>query len=68
MHFAEHKRLMDLLDAEREQILIEKTKLETMEHLKPTSTPSSKRQSEVDAAIKIAQVYWQPKYAYAIFI
>lgn len=57
MHFAEHKRLMDLLDTEREQILIEKTKLETMERIKPTSSnPSTKRQTELDAAIKIAQV------------
>lgn len=57
MHFIEHKRLMDLLDAEREQILIEKTKLETMERIKPTSYPSiGKRHTELDAAIKIAQV------------
>lgn len=55
MQFVEHKRLMELLDAEREQILIEKAKLETMERLKvPTNT--TRRQSELDAAIKIAQV------------
>lgn len=53
---AEHKRLMDLLDAEREQILIEKAKLETMERLKPTSMPTVTRQTELDAAIQIAQV------------
>lgn len=47
---------MDLLDAEREQILIEKAKLETMERLKPTSMPTVKRQTELDAAIQIAQV------------
>lgn len=47
---------MDLLDAEREQILIEKAKLETMERLKPTSMPTGKRQTELDAAIQIAQV------------
>lgn len=47
---------MDLLDAEREQILIEKAKLETMERLKPTSMPTAKRQTELDAAIQIAQV------------
>lgn len=47
---------MDLLDAEREQILIEKAKLETLERLKPTSMPSAKRQPELDAAILIAQV------------
>lgn len=57
MHFSEHKRLMDILDTEREQILIEKTKLETMERIKPTaSNASTKRYSEIDAAIKIAQV------------
>lgn len=56
MHYAEHKRLMDLLDIEREQIIIEKTKLETMEYLKPASVPTTKRQSELNAAIKIAQV------------
>lgn len=55
-HLTEHKRLMDLLDAEREQILIEKAKLETMERLKPTSMPAAKRQTELDAAILIAQV------------
>lgn len=55
-HLTEHKRLMDLLDAEREQILIEKAKLETMERLKPTSMPAAKRQTELDAAIQIAQV------------
>lgn len=57
MHFAEHKRLMDMLDTDREQILIEKTKLETMERIKPTvSKESTKRHTEIDAAIKIAQV------------
>lgn len=60
MHFSEHKRLMDLLDAEREQILIERTKLETMERIKPTtSNTSTKRPSELDAAIKIAQVNYR---------
>lgn len=57
LHFAEHKRLMDMLDTDREQILIEKTKLETMERIKPTvSKESTKRHTEIDAAIKIAQV------------
>ncbi|XP_031622610.1 interaptin [Contarinia nasturtii] len=55
MQFAENKRLMELLDAEREQILIEKAKLETMERLKVPTNPTVKRQSELDAAIKIAQ-------------
>lgn len=54
--FEEHKHLMELLDAQREQILIEKTKLETMERLKTPSNSSTKRHSELDAAIKIAQV------------
>lgn len=54
--FGEHKRLMDILDAEREKILVEKAKLETMERLKTPSNTSTKRQSELDAAIKIAQV------------
>lgn len=48
--------MMDVLDAEREQILIEKAKLETLERLKPTATPTVKRQTELDAAIQIAQV------------
>lgn len=54
---AEHKRLLDLLDAERQQILVEKAKLETLERLKmPSSNPLNNRQGELDAAIKIAQV------------
>lgn len=56
MQFAEHKRLMEILDEEREKILIEKAKLETMERLKTPTNTSTKRQSELDAAIKIAQV------------
>lgn len=52
----EHKRLMDLLDAERDQILTEKAKLETMERLKQPSTLAAKRKTELDAAIQIAQV------------
>ena len=56
MQFAEHKRLMEILDAEREKILVEKAKLETMERLKTPSNTSTKRPSELDAAIKIAQV------------
>lgn len=57
MQFSEHKRLMEILDAEREKILVEKAKLETMERLKAPSNTSTKRPSELDAAIKIAQVY-----------
>lgn len=56
LQFAEHARLMEILDAEREKILVEKAKLETMERLKTPSNTSTKRQSELDAAIKIAQV------------
>lgn len=47
---------MDILDAEREQILIEKAKVETLERLKLPSNPTTTRQTELDAAIKIAQV------------
>lgn len=55
--FEEHKHLMDLIDAERERILVEKAKFETMERLKMSSSSSStQRQSELDASIKIAQV------------
>lgn len=57
MQFAEHKHLMEILDEEREKILVDKAKLETMERLKAPSNASTKRQSELDAAIKIAQVY-----------
>lgn len=56
MQFAEHKRLMEILDQEREKILVEKAKLETMERLKIPSKTSNTRQSELDAAIRIAQV------------
>lgn len=56
MQFTEHKRLMDLLDSEREKIFMEKTKLETMERLKIPSNSNAKRPSDLDAAIKIAQV------------
>lgn len=55
-HLTEHKRLMDMLDEERGKILIEKAKLETMERLKTTSMPAVKQQTELDAAIQIAQV------------
>lgn len=55
-HFAEHKRMMDLIDAERQQILVEKAKLETMERLKATPKDfASQRQNELDAAIRIAK-------------
>lgn len=47
---------MDVLDADREQFLIEKAKLETLQRLKPTTPPYAKRQTELDAAIQIAQV------------
>lgn len=56
IHFAEHKRLMDSIDAERQQILVEKAKLETMERLKAPKDSTNQRQNELDAAIRIAQV------------
>lgn len=56
LHFAEHKRMMDLIDAERQVILVEKAKLETMERLKASKSDSLHREKELDAAIRIAQV------------
>lgn len=56
LHFAEHKRMMDLIDAERQVILVEKAKLETLERLKASKSDSLHREKELDAAIRIAQV------------
>lgn len=48
--------MMDLIDAERQEILVEKAKLETMERLKTPKSDSLHREKELDAAIRIAQV------------
>lgn len=46
---------MNIIDAERLNILSEKAKLETLERLKPTLHQSNSTRNEIDAAIKIAQ-------------
>lgn len=48
--------MMDLIDAERQEILVEKAKLETMERLKTPKSDLLHREKELDAAIRIAQV------------
>lgn len=48
--------MMDLIDAERQEILVDKAKLETMERLKTPKSDSLHREKELDAAIRIAQV------------
>lgn len=55
--FSEHKRLMDIIDAERHSIQSERVKIETMARLKPVlqQTQSQGDRSEIDAAVKIAQ-------------
>lgn len=55
--FSEHKRLMDIIDAERQSIQSERVKIETMARLKPVlqQTQPQGDRSEIDAAVKIAQ-------------
>lgn len=48
--------MMDLIDAERQEIFVEKAKLETMERLNTPKSDSLHREKELDAAIRIAQV------------
>lgn len=70
-HFAEYKRMMNTIDTERQQLLIEKSKLETMERLKSQSIPSTNRQTELDAAIQIALVsdssFYLPECCYTLY-
>lgn len=53
----EQKRLMSQLDDERNSVLVEKAKIETMARL--NKHPESKltmARTEIDAAVKVAQV------------
>lgn len=54
--FAEHKRLMDVIDAERRSIQSERVKIETMARLKPAlQQEQPQTHSDIDAAVQIAQ-------------
>lgn len=55
-HFAEHKRLMDMIDAERQSVQSERMKLETMAMLhQQQNTKRQDNRFEIDAAVKVAQ-------------
>lgn len=54
--YVEYRRLMDVVDSERESVWAEKGKLKTLERLEPKTNSQTQRQIEIDAAIQIAQV------------
>lgn len=56
--------MMNTMDTERQQLLIEKSKLETMERIKAQSNSSTNRQTELDAAIHVALVSGSNFYLY----
>lgn len=47
---------MDIVDAERESVWVEKGKLKTLERLEPKTNSQTQRHIELEAAIQIAQV------------